>query len=52
VELVKQYLANHRKHTKMLEQLITSEVDDPTGSSGEGPAGDTSSEVPIDPDLQ
>jgi len=36
----------------MLEQLIASEVDDPTGSGGEGPAGDTSGEVPIDPDLQ
>ena len=36
----------------MLEKLIALEMDDPTGSSGEGLAGDTSGEVPIDPDLQ
>ncbi|KIM58944.1 hypothetical protein SCLCIDRAFT_27650 [Scleroderma citrinum Foug A] len=53
VELVKRYLANHRKHTRMLEQLIASEVDDPaTGSSGESLTGDASGEVPINPDLQ
>jgi len=36
---------------KMLEQLIASEADDPTGSGSEGPTGDASGEVPIDPDL-
>jgi len=51
VELVKQYLANCRKHMKMLEQLIASEVDDPIGSGSEGPTGDVSGEVPIDSDL-
>ncbi|KIM63804.1 hypothetical protein SCLCIDRAFT_116665, partial [Scleroderma citrinum Foug A] len=52
VKLVKQYLANRRKHTRMLEQLLTSEVDDPTGSGGEDPTDDASGEIPIDPGLQ
>ncbi|KIM60587.1 hypothetical protein SCLCIDRAFT_1183162 [Scleroderma citrinum Foug A] len=51
MELVKQYLANRRKHTRMLEQLLASEVDDPTGSGGEDPTGDASGEIPIDPGL-